>query len=832
MPDTQPLESVTLADAPGFYAGGEMVAAVWAFDWTTTPLGPPARWPLPLRTLAATMLGSRQPMFITWGPARTLLYNDGYAPMLGLHHPAALGRPFHHVWSRNWPELRPLFARADAGESIHMDDIQLTLHRNGEPEEAHFAFSYTPVRDEAGVVAGMFCACTETTAAVVARRRLLAESGRLRQMFDQAPGFMCLLHGPTHVFELANQAYSRLVGSRDVLGRPIAEALPEVVGQGLVDLLDRVFATGVAVTGRRARLDVRPPSGGDLQTRYLDFVYQPVTDEAGAVTGIFVEGSDVTDAKLADDAVRENSAWLRGYIDTMPGFVWAADAAGQLTQTSSTWLDYSGSAIEATLGQGWVEFIHVDDVARVAAAWARSIATGEFYNVEFRLRRRDGTHRWNLVRASPLRNPSGQVTGWVGLNVDIDDQKRAEAALQALNETLEQRVDLAVAERERAEDALRQAQKMEAIGQLTGGIAHDFNNMLQGVVASLEMMRRRLAQGRIDEATELVDLAMQGAERAATLTCRLLGFARRQMLHDKPVQPNDLVGTMAELVRGTVGPAVELRLDLRAGSWPVMCDANQLESALLNLAINARDAMPDGGVLTMSTAEVWLDEADLAGHAEAVAGDYAEIAVADSGTGMEPDVASRAFEPFFTTKPIGQGTGLGLSQLYGFVCQSGGTVRLDTRTGHGTTVRIYLPRHFGDAAASEAVAEPASASIPAATILLVEDEVTIRALTAQALTELGCLVMEAGDGADALRILATGAGIDALVTDVGLPGGINGRQLADAARERRPNLPVLFITGYAGSALDHGQLAPGMSIIGKPFTLDALTRRMAAMLAG
>ncbi len=721
-----------------FDVPGGMNAAMGAHDWAATPLGPLHTWPQPLQILTATMLGSRQPMFITWGPSRTLLYNDGYAPMLGRHHPAALGRSFHEVWAEVWPEVRPLFERVDAGHSVHMDDLALTLHRNGAPEEAHFAFSFAPVRDAAGVVAGLFCTCVETTDTVVAQRRLLADGERLREMFDQAPGFICRLRGPNHVFDLVNQAYLRVVGFRDILGRPLVEAVPEVVGQGFVELLDEVYATGMAISRRRAKIDLRKIAGGEFETLYLDFVYQPLTDPSGAVIGIFVQGHDVTEAKLADDTVRQNAAWLRGLADTIPGYVWGADPAGRISQTTSSWVDEVVGGPSTTLGDGWADFVHPDDLARVTAAWARSVATGALHSIEFRVVGPDGGYRWNLVRASPVRDEAGRITRWVGLNVDIDDQKRAEAALHALNETLEQRVDLAIAEREQAEDALRQAQKMEAIGQLTGGIAHDFNNMLQGVIGSLELLRRRLAQGRIDEAPAVIDLAMQGANRAAALTKRLLGFARRQMLHDRPVLSNDLVAGMAELARGTVGPAVRLRLEFGPGSWPVFCDANQLENALLNLVINARDAMPAGGDLTLSTAEVWLDAAALAGQPGLLAGDYAEIAVTDTGTGMSPEIASRALEPFFTTKPTGQGTGLGLSQIYGFVRQSNGTVRIDSRPGHGTTVRLFLPRHLGARPDDQPAATPVSPGITRATLLLVEDDPTIRSLTAEALADLGC----------------------------------------------------------------------------------------------
>ncbi|HJS87708.1 MAG TPA: ATP-binding protein [Acetobacteraceae bacterium] len=388
-------------------------------------------------------------------------------------------------------------------------------------------------------------------------------------------------------------------------------------------------------------------------------------------------------------------------------------------------------------------------------------------------------------------------------------------------------------EREQAEEQLRHAQKMEAVGQLTGGIAHDFNNMLQGISGSLELARRRMEQGRATEAAHNMESAHRTLDRAATLTQRLLAFARREALQPRPVQPDALIESMAELIQRTVGPEITVALRMGEGIWTVLCDPNQLENVLLNLAINARDAMPEGGQLTISTKDVCLREADVAGEEGARPGEYVEITVSDSGTGMTPDVLARAFEPFFTTKPLGQGTGLGLSQLYGFIRQSYGVVRLDSAPGRGTTARLYLPRHRKAGGAEEAGSETAANTSTGAgrTLLLVEDETDVREVIAEVLRERGYQVLEAGDGPAALHILqrTRGSRVDALVTDVGLPGGLNGRQVADAARECRPGLPVLFITGYAGTALKEC-LAPGMAVIGKPFTLDTLAAKIWSML--
>ncbi|WP_428376695.1 response regulator [Lichenicoccus sp.] len=388
------------------------------------------------------------------------------------------------------------------------------------------------------------------------------------------------------------------------------------------------------------------------------------------------------------------------------------------------------------------------------------------------------------------------------------------------------------------EERLHQAQKMEAVGQLTGGIAHDFNNMLQTMSGGLDLMELRTSQGRLEEARLYAVTTRRALERAASLTHRLLAFSRRQALNAREIKPDTLVHGMAELIRRTVGPAIDVRLRLSGSAWHTLTDSNQLESALLNLAINARDAMPDGGTLELATADAHLDQDDLFENDEAAPGDFVEISVTDNGAGMTPAVMARAFEPFFTTKPIGQGTGLGLSQLYGFVRQSGGVVRLHSAPGAGACFRLYLPRHAGPAVeAAVAVWSPddprnaeRAATLAGAVILLVEDETDIRAHISDSLQNLGCIVLEAADGSDALRLLQSHTRLDLLLTDVGLPG-VDGQQLAEVARATRPNLPVLLITGYAGRALDTQRLAAGVEAISKPFALEVMTARIATMLA-
>lgn len=395
-------------------------------------------------------------------------------------------------------------------------------------------------------------------------------------------------------------------------------------------------------------------------------------------------------------------------------------------------------------------------------------------------------------------------------------------------------------ERGRVEDTLRQSLKMEAVGQLTGGLAHDFNNMLAGISGSLGLMRMRMQQGRIPEISRYIDNAMLSVDRAAALTHRLLAFSRRQTLDPKATDANKLVGGMQDMFSRTAGPGIRVETKLADDLWPALCDPNQLENALLNLVINARDAMPDGGHLLIETKNSVFPNSR--GASDVVnlrmpAGEYMGLFVTDTGVGMSPEVIARAFDPFFTTKPTGHGTGLGLSMIYGFVQQSGGRVLLSSEqgTGTGTTVSIYLPRHLGVA---ESVKKTDPSTMPpqadvGTSVLLVEDDPVVLVVVAEVLNDLGYLMLEAENGQSALRIVESCARIDLLLTDVGLPGGMNGRQLADAARRHRPDLKILFLTGYAENvAANDGRMVQGMEVMTKPFALDVLAAKVRGMISG
>ncbi|WP_426128886.1 ATP-binding protein [Pseudomonas sp. DWP1b1] len=411
------------------------------------------------------------------------------------------------------------------------------------------------------------------------------------------------------------------------------------------------------------------------------------------------------------------------------------------------------------------------------------------------------------------------------------DLSESELRLQRTLETLEQQVEERTAQLRHNEDALRQSQKMEAVGQLTGGIAHDFNNMLTGIIGSLELLRRRVSRGKLDDLDSLIDLGVTSANRAAGLTHRLLAFSRRQSLDSKPVEINQLVTSMGELLQRSINESIALDMRLTGQLWTAEADPNQLESALLNLVINARDAMPNGGSLTVETTNRHLDSVFTAAYGTLKPGDYVELSVSDTGCGIPESVMGRVFDPFFTTKPIGQGTGLGLSMIYGFARQSHGHVTIHSEVGKGTTVSLFLPRFIGEVVADVATD---AALLPFAnageTVLIVEDDPAVRVLVSAVLKELGYGFVEAGDADTAVPIIESAQRIDLLISDVGLPG-MNGRQLAEIGRQIRPELKVLFITGYAEhAAVRGGFLDPGMQLITKPFTFDLLTAKVREMI--
>jgi PAS domain S-box-containing protein len=649
------------------------------------------------------------------------------------------------------------------------------------------------------------------------------EVRRLRDMFVQSPSFSALLQGPDYRFVLVNHAYELLIGRRDVVGLTVREALPEVESQGFLRLLDDVYSSGKAYVGRDVKIVLQQTPDGPPETRYLDFVYQPIKDECGAVTSIFVEGSDTSERHATEEALRASEARLRDMNAELerkviertqarsltwqlsPDLLGALNSKGYFETSNPAWNTVLGWSEAEVASMSIFELLHPDDLEHTRAGFELTQIGQPALRFVNRYRCKDGRYRW---------------ISWVGIpedgfvyctGRDVTTEREAEIQLAA------------------AQEALRHSQKMEAIGHLTGGIAHDFNNLLTGIIGSLDLVRRRMDAGRPDDISRFMDGASASAFRAASLTHRLLAFARRQSLDIRPNDINGLVESMEELLHRSLGEPIELETALAADLWTALTDANQLESAILNLVLNARDAMQEGGRLTIETANAVLDDAYASLQEEVQPGEYVVVSVSDTGIGMSADVVAKAVDPFFTTKPAGQGTGLGLSMVYGFAKQSRGHLRIYSELGQGTSVRLYLPRALQDAVVLKAPAIETPRG-QGETILVVEDDVTVRLIISAVLEELGYEVLAASDARPAIPLLQSDRRIDLMVSDVVLPH-INGRKLAEIARAARPDLKVLFVTGYAEHATFRGDfLEAGMDMLTKPFALDALGAKVRAMI--
>jgi signal transduction histidine kinase/PAS domain-containing protein len=855
-----------MVEAPSFAAGGGKTGALLReHDWSKTPLGPLETWPQSLRTTVGLVLHSVVPIVLLWGEDGTMIYNDAYSVFAGGRHPALFGSKVR----KGWPEIADfndnVMKVGLAGGSLAYTDQELTLYRSGQPEQVWMNLDYSPAPDERGNPAGVIAIVVETTARVLAERRQAAERERQRTIFQQMPGFVGVLAGPDHVFEYVNDAYVAVSGPRTFVGRSVREVFPELEGQGFYELLDRVYATGKPFRAQAMAIRLV----GENEDRYIDLLYEPIRNDGREVTGIFVGGYDVTD-RVRAEARRETLARLTDELHdlTNPNDIafTASEILGRALRVSRVGygvIDPDAETLEVV--GDWIapgvemlagvlplraygsfidslkrgEFIAINDVEKDertanAADALKSRSARSFVNVP--------TLEHGRLVAVLFINDAG-VRAWSPEDLALihevaartrvaAERSRNEAALRNLNATLQNRITAALAEQAAMEDALRQSQKMEAVGQLTGGLAHDFNNLLAGISGSLEIMQSRVRQGRVNDIERYMTAAQGAVKRAAALTHRLLAFSRRQTLEPKPTDVNQLVADMQDIIQRTVGPTIAFEFVGLSGLWPTLVDHSQLENSLLNLCLNARDAMPDGGQIIVETANKWLDARAARQH-DMPEGQFMSLCVTDTGVGMPPDVAARAFEPFFTTKPTGEGTGLGLSMVYGFARQSGGQVRIYSELGEGTTVCIYLPRFYGELAADDEPAQAAnmSPSSNSETVLVVDDEPTVRMLISDILEELSYVAIEAADSVAGLKVLQSDARIDLLVTDVGLPGGMNGRQMADAARVTRPDLKVLFITGYAeNSVLGNGRLAPGMAVMTKPFPVEMMASRIKQMI--
>ncbi|WP_294392103.1 PAS domain S-box protein [uncultured Sphingomonas sp.] len=947
---------------------GSAVGALIAALDGNTPLGPPAGWhPTLVRTLNM-MLAARTEIVLFWGPDYVALYNDDYAPTIGVKHPAALGRPAREYWAELWDDLRPMLDRVlHGGEAVSAKDRPFYIERAGYGEEVCFDISYSPVREDDGAIGGVLCLVTDTTQRVRAERRAHADRDRLAQMFEQAPSFMAVLREPGHVFELANAAHLRLVGGREVVGLTLQQALPELAEQGVADLLDEVVASGKPFSGRAVPLRLRGV-GGKAAEHLLDVICQPMFDDQGRVTGIFVEGNDVservraeaqltlsrsslelaadvaeigtwdvdlvartvdwsdrtramfgiapgvavtledffrgvhpddladarralsgtldphqaapydvefrtigrednvvrwlsargrgffdphtnaciraigtvldiTPRKLQQEALRESEQRFRTLADSAPALIWMCDQAGALIFANHWHEEMFGRAIDELMGGGWQQIIHPDDRAAFSGDFDRAFAAREPFTRDVRVIDRHGEVRWLHCEARP-RYTDDHFVGYVGCDVDTTDvhlasegQERAIAErtreLAATNRQLSAQME----ERERVEATLRQMQRLEAIGQLTSGVAHDFNNLLTVVLGNVDLVTRAAEEAGLDERTrKRLGYIRTAAERGAALTAQLLAFSRRQRLEARPIDLNGTVAGMRDLLQSSMGGSVKLDTRLRPDLWLALVDPTQIELIILNLAINARDAMEVGGSLTVETDNVTLGPPRR--PEEPAPGDYVLIAVTDTGSGMPPAVLERAFEPFFTTKPVGKGSGLGLPQVYGFAKQSGGGVAIETEEERGTSVRVYLPRAQDRRRVPRVgpnhAAPDQDGDVRGRCVLVVDDDAPVREITAAVLRGLGAEVVEAGSGGSALEWL-TGKGgeCDMMVVDFAMPG-MNGAELAAAVAKRWPDIMIVYATGYADLTAIAG--VSEERIVQKPFLGGELQRKVARLL--
>jgi PAS domain S-box-containing protein len=802
----------TSSSATNFLEGpGELTARIRTFDWSATPLGPVERWPQSLKTATAILLRSPVPIVMLWGEDGVMLYNDAYSVFAGGRHPQLLGSNVRE----GWPEVADfndnVMKVGLAGGTLAYKDQELTLHRTGQPEQVWMNLDYWPVLDESGEPAGVICTVVETSERVKADAALRESEARLRELnadlerkiiertqargltWQVSPDLLGALNSQGY-FETSNPAWFTTLGWTE----------EEVASQSIFELLhpDDVERTrgGFNLT-QEGQPAIRFPNRyrcKDGGYRWISWVGVP---EDGMV---YCSGRDITEEKAQAD--ERDRLW-----SLSTDMLARADYGGDMSAVNPAWTQVLGWSEHELLTNPYADIINAEDVPATVAALEEMGRTGRPTRFQNRILAKDGV--WKPIDWTVAPEPDG--LNFIAVGRDLTSDKAREAELVE------------------AQDALRQAQKMEAVGQLTGGIAHDFNNLLAGIAGSLELLEKRLGEGRLSGVDRYIDVAQSSTRRAAALTQRLLAFSRRQTLDPKPTDVNRLVAGMEDLIRRSVGPEVEVEVVGAGGLWLTKVDPSQLENALLNLTINARDAMPHGGRITIETANKWLDHR-AASDRDLPPGQYVSLCVTDTGTGMTPEVIDRAFDPFFTTKPLGQGTGLGLSMIHGFARQSGGQVRIYSEIGEGTTMCLYFPRFVGELETvdlSQASDSPGEGH--GETVLVIDDEEPIRMLVTDVLEEAGYRVLSAPDGPAGLKVLQSDARVDLLITDVGLPGGVNGRQVADAARTTRPGLKVLFITGYAENAVvGNGHLDAGMQVITKPFAMSVLGARVREIIEG
>lgn len=842
-----PLPATCIGDpvgAPPFPAGGACGQLLRETDWAATPFGPVADWPDLLVSTVSTMIAAPVAKVLMWGPEARLIYNDGYAAICGPRHPAAFGQTTQRAWPEIWEWNRAVLAACREGRTLTYLDQKLTLARDGAEEEAFFNFYYWPVRGAEGAIAGVMCTLMETTARVTAERRVAAQAAEMASLTNALPALVATIDRD-RILRFANRAHGDWMGveAEALVGRP----LRDVMGDEAYERFHGHF--DAALAGGRSIYEMTLPS--PYHPRRVEVHCLPRLDAEGVPDGALIVTFDIEDRARREEALDRSNSRFRRAMDAVHGVLWTNNADGRMEGEQPGWAALTGQVYDEYQGYGWCKAVHPDDADATIAAWETATASRSMFVHEHRVRHHDGQWRNYAVRALPVVDAQGDIVEWVGVHTDIAHRRAAEAALRAqaadlarevrhreraevqlrqINDNLEARIAAEIGERRAAEAKLLHSQKMEAIGKLTGGVAHDFNNLLQVVSGNLQLLARDVAGN--PRAEVRVANALAGVARGARLAAQLLAFGRRQALAPRVVNIARLLRRMDDLLHRALGEGVEVETVVGAGLWNTLIDPGQLENAVLNLAINARDAMEGFGRLTIEVTNAHLDAGSVDMHEDVAPGQYVMLAISDTGCGMAPDVLERVFEPFFTTKPEGKGSGLGLPMVYGFVRQSGGHVKIYSEPGHGTTIRLYLPRAM---AAEDA--ETASTAGPVEggteTVLVVEDDAEVRGVVVEMLTDLGYRVLRAGDAQAGLSVVESGIPIDVLFTDVVMPGPLKSPDLARKARERLPGLAVLFTSGYTENSIIHaGRLDPGVELLSKPYTREALARKLRQVLAG
>lgn len=978
-----------IANTPAFLSdGGEAGALMRSLDWSHSPLGPPSGWPQSLRSVVALMLGSKFPMFVAWGPELGLLYNDAYAVILGAKHPKAMGSRFEDIWKEIWSDVGPLAQRALEGEATWLEDLPLVMNRKGYDEQTSFTFSYSPIRDDDGRIAGMFCAVAETTDKIIAQRRVADAAARQQRLFEQAPGFIIIMRGPEHVVEFVNDAHKHTFGSDDWVGRSLRDAFPSIAGQGFFEQLDQVYRTGETYEADAVNVSFQRSSDAPVETRALTFIYAALYDAEGNVSGIFCEGFDVTQgahAHLRHAALSALADISKDIEDPEAIAYAAAEVLGRTLQVSRAGYgtidstnetiaierDWNAPGVSSIAGVlnfrdfgSYIEDLKLgrtvvianadlDPRTRATAQSLKDISAHSFVNMPV-TEQGDAVALLFLNHSEPREWRADElelIQEFAERTRAAVERRRAELALRAsakaleeLNQQLEERVTEALAEKKvyadivastdafvqiadpdfnilavnkasadeferifgvrpkvgdnmlellnekpdersavrrywsraltgeafteiaafgdpnldrryyemkynslhdeqgrvvaayqfaydvtdrlrdqerlrEAEDALRQSQKMEAVGQLVSGLAHDFNNVLGAVLAAFDMIGRRGDEP--ERVRRFAEAGMQAAQRGAKLTSQLLAFSRSQRIELTPLFVCDVIRKVEDLLARTVGPLIQVEFGLNPQPVPVLADATQVEMTVLNLALNARDAMPEGGKLFIGTSVRHIEQ-----DPELKPGMYVELMVRDTGIGMDKDVLGRAIEPFFTTKPVGKGTGLGLAQVYGSARQTGGTVRIESEPGRGTTVRVLLPYTDRATRANAHDQDNIDALRDGhGRVLLIDDDEDLRSVVSSALEALGYDVKAVEDGRTGLKELRSGSP-DVLVVDFAM-AGMNGAEVARRAREICPTLPIVIASGYADTDAIEQAVGKDAKLLRKPFRIDELLQAVA-----